>query len=1201
MILTACGLHRYLTYDETVATYQKTPPQQPNPVGDHAMKPNSALRNFLALAGSSIIAVSSASAATGTWDTNAAGNWTTITNWLGDADYASGADSTAIFGDFITADRVITLNAPITIGNITASDTSNNYTISGANTLTLDRSSGVPIIDVTTSRTLTIGSNTATVIAGNDGLQKSGGAGTLTLSGTAVNTFTGGLNVNSGTLALTFVNLATPTNLIDSANALSFGGGLMTIMGKSTGTTAQTFAGTTVNACGGSLLINPNNGTSTTVTLGALTTTAPGSSLVLGKAITANTGTVAITTTTDKDATGIYGGRIVFANGTASTGSGTYTLGAYSGYTTTLPTNTGSSTTNYSITAGITLDGNLAANTLKIVGSATPLALAGNTLTIKSGGLLSTGSTAQTISGAAGNKLTAGSGSGGAQDLVIHQYNSGGLAISAVIGDNGNVVNLVKAGINTLILNGVNTYTGNTTINAGTLQLGTNATANGASLNSGNYAGNIFIASGALLSVQTNANQVLSGVISGDGNLQKGYSGTLTLSDNNTYTGTTTIQAITNQGGGTLSVSSINSLGTGPGYAPRASSSLGAPTTVANGTITLTGLASSNVILKYTGPGETTDRVLNFVYNATQNRGVEASGTGLIKFVSPVLSSGGTGAGGNIALSGTGLGEIAGVIPKNLTGSTTSGVVKTGTGTWTLSGANAYIGATTVSLGTIIARSDQALGTTSTANVSIAAGVSATGLNYVAATDTALNIGGTLTINGGANTFIGGSIGSTATSARINVAGNALVPTAAVKVNVYGVSGVDRPSGTTQYTLVSGLGGGATTLNNGTYTLGTVFNNTDFTVAPTLTKSTIGLFIDVTKATALNVGTFYVGNLSGATNVWAASNGIDRSNFATSSGATSQVLVPGSAASVTIDNNSNATSTVLGADMSISGLTISDNSSNFALNGDGYSLTIGTGGITKNNTTTKTATIGANIVLGGNQTWSNSDTGNALVVSGTVTGAGTLTKSGAGTLTLSGINAYTGATTVTGGKLIVNGSISTSTLTTVQTGATLGGSGSVGALTIDSGGFLAPGNSPGTTTVNGAYTQNGSLISEITGLTPGTQHDQVIVNGTVTLNGLLDLTTFSGTYAANDLIFILLNDGSDTISGTFTNLADGAVASTHGGFNWIISYFGNQTAPGIGTFTGGNDIVLQATVIPEPATALLGCLGGLLILRRRRS
>jgi hypothetical protein len=185
----------------------------------------------------------------------------------------------------------------------------------------------------------------------------------------------------------------------------------------------------------------------------------------------------------------------------------------------------------------------------------------------------------------------------------------------------------------------------------------------------------------------------------------------------------------------------------------------------------------------------------------------------------------------------------------------------------------------------------------------------------------------------------------------------------------------------------------------------------------------------------------------------------------------------------------------------------------------------------------------------------------------------------------------------------VNGNISTSVHTTVQTGATLGGSGSVGALTIDSGGFFSPGNSPGIETVNGNYIQNGTLQVEIEGLTAGNGtgfHDQVVVNGTVTLNGALSLTSFSGFTPVNgDLIFILLNDGTDAITGTFTGLAQGDVVGNYLGKDWKISYTADSTA---NTFTGtlnGNDIAL--TAIPEPRAALLGGLGLLALLRRRRA
>ena len=205
-----------------------------------------------------------------------------------------------------------------------------------------------------------------------------------------------------------------------------------------------------------------------------------------------------------------------------------------------------------------------------------------------------------------------------------------------------------------------------------------------------------------------------------------------------------------------------------------------------------------------------------------------------------------------------------------------------------------------------------------------------------------------------------------------------------------------------------------------------------------------------------------------------------------------------------------------------------------------------------------------------------------------------LTKTGLGTQVLSGTNTYNGATTVSAGKLVVEGSISTST-TTVQTGATLGGSGTVGGLTVDSGAFHTPGSSPGIQNT-GNYSNAGTLAIEINGATVGTGYDQVNTTGTVSLSGVLSIT-MGYTPVDNALFFILANDGVDAILGTFSNASVNGNTYTLGGQDFAISYFGDSAT---NSFTGGNDVVLRAVVIPEPRAALLGSLGMLMLLRRRR-
>jgi autotransporter-associated beta strand protein len=182
------------------------------------MKPKSSLRFFLVLAGSSIPTISALHAADGIWTADADGNWSNTANW-DSGTVAEGTDFTALFDNIITGNRIVTLDTNRTIGNITAADTSHNYSIAGSlgtEILTLDTTTGLPEISVASGRTLTITS----VVAGNDGLKKTG-AGTLLLN--AANTFTGGIELNAGRIQIQD-GANEGTMLGASSNTLTFTG-----------------------------------------------------------------------------------------------------------------------------------------------------------------------------------------------------------------------------------------------------------------------------------------------------------------------------------------------------------------------------------------------------------------------------------------------------------------------------------------------------------------------------------------------------------------------------------------------------------------------------------------------------------------------------------------------------------------------------------------------------------------------------------------------------------------------------------------------------------------------------------------------------------------------------------------------------------------------------------------------------------------
>ncbi|ESQ82793.1 hypothetical protein ABENE_20805, partial [Asticcacaulis benevestitus DSM 16100 = ATCC BAA-896] len=207
-----------------------------------------------------------------------------------------------------------------------------------------------------------------------------------------------------------------------------------------------------------------------------------------------------------------------------------------------------------------------------------------------------------------------------------------------------------------------------------------------------------------------------------------------------------------------------------------------------------------------------------------------------------------------------------------------------------------------------------------------------------------------------------------------------------------------------------------------------------------------------------------------------------------------------------------------------------------------------------------------------------------------LSGAGVVNQV-AGTTVLSANNSYSGATTVSGGTLRINGDQSAATgLTSVLNGGRLGGSGTIGGnVTIANGGVLAPGNSPGTLTINGDLTLNNSSLLDYefgqSSVAGGPLNDLTVVNGNLTLDGTIDVTVSSGGNFDTGVYRILSYGGALTDNGlTLGTMPAGSVVgvqtSVAGQVNLVNSAgatvnFWDGTGPKLDSFVNGGSGVWQ--------------------------
>lgn len=687
-------------------------------------------------------------------------------------------------------------------------------------------------------------------------------------------------------------------------------------------------------------------------------------------------------------------------------------------------------------------------------------------------------------------------------------------------------------------ISGNNEWAGNISIVPGTIRIVSDA---------GNLkiSGNVTPTGGTSLSLQGNGNGEVSGIISGGMSLGHSSSGngTWILSGANTYTGATNI------GNGALSVSSLNSVSGGV-----ASSSLGAPTTIANGTIGLGSSAAAGKLI-YTGSGETTDRVINLVGTGFGGT-IDQSGTGLLKFTSNLTATGTGSKTLTLQGSSSGTGEISGAI---VDGSGVTSLNKSGTGTWTASGANTYTGTTTIAAGVL-----------SASNIVVSGGASNLGNATSAVVLGDATNKGTLSYTGGDATFTRGFTLNNG-GGQINVTNSLTTLT----ISTGAITGGRRLvlGGNGRFVINSDVNGDLFQ-DTGTVTLNGVLSG-----ASTILKygglSGSGTF------TVTNAANSFAGGVT--TGGWNALN-VNSSVVFANTGSNSAL---GSAGTITINNNA----------VNLAGFSVDQTTNrtwnigntNAAINNNGSAKISLTGIITNN--------VGANGVL----SLGGSYTAGINSISGAISnGSNTLgLRVSAGKWELLSASTYSGNTTVSAGTLYVNNTTGSGTGsgTVAVNGGTLGGSGSIsGVVTVNSGGTLAPGNSPGVLSVGSLVLNAGSTsVFEINGSDRGVTYDaiNILTGGSIQFGGAFNLGF--GSALANGTWNLFSFDGTST--GDFSS-----VVST-GMYEGTWSKEGEVWSLNSGAATlSFSEATGALTVVPEPETMslIVVALTVLMLFRKRR-